>query len=160
MHIEYIHASKFGNGLQVAERFRQVMSESGSTVQLHHVRSVDPRHLDRADVYVFSSPGRMGRPLRAVRRFLAAIALPAGTEYGLLTTEATVQAPPTTTGGSGSEEPDPHQRVRPAMHEILQGKGLIPLAEQAIVVSGTKGPLQSGWEQDVAAFAERLTRSR
>ena len=48
------------------------------------------------------------------------------------------------------------QRVRPIMNEILQGKGLVKVAEDKILVTGIKGPLQEGWQAKVAAFAGRL----
>ena len=48
-----------------------------------------------------------------------------------------------------------HQRVRPIMNELLQGKGLVLLAEDKIHVTGLKGPLEEGWEQKVQAFAAR-----
>jgi hypothetical protein len=39
-------------------------------------------------VYVFSSPGRIGKPIGGMRRFLKKVKLPAGTRYAILTTEA------------------------------------------------------------------------
>ena len=78
MHIEYLHASKYGNGAQVAEEFRAHMAQRGVDVDIHHIHDVDPHHVATADLYVFSSPGRMGKPRGSMRRFLKKLSLPAG----------------------------------------------------------------------------------
>jgi hypothetical protein len=64
MKIEYLRASKFGNGAMVAEEFKQQMSLKGVAVDIHHIREIKPKDVPSADLYVFSSPGRMGRPIR------------------------------------------------------------------------------------------------
>ena len=67
MNIEYLHASKFGNGAAVAGEFRTRMATRGATVEVRHIREVRPAELPQADLYVFSSPGRMGRPIGGMR---------------------------------------------------------------------------------------------
>jgi hypothetical protein len=67
MKIEYVHASKFGNGAMVAEEFKRQMATRGVAVDVHHLREIAPTALPLADLYVFSSPGRMGRPIRGMR---------------------------------------------------------------------------------------------
>ena len=88
MKIEYVHASKFGNGAAVAEEFKKQMGDQGVGVDIHHVRELKRTAVAPADLYVFSSPGRIGRPIGTMRRFLKRLRLPAGTRYALLTTEA------------------------------------------------------------------------
>ena len=78
--IEYLHASKFGNGVKVAREFEEQMATKGVVVSVHHIRDVKPDDLAAADLYLFSSPGRYGRPIREVRRFLKDVTLPAGTK--------------------------------------------------------------------------------
>ena len=80
MKIEYLHASKFGNGAMVAEEFKQQMATRGVAVDVHHIREIAPKTLPSADLYVFSSPGRMGRPIRGMRRSLKDVTLPTGTK--------------------------------------------------------------------------------
>ena len=70
MKIEYFHASKYGNGARVAEEFRKQMAAQGVTVNVHHIRDVRPREMPPADLYLFSSPGRCGKPTWGMRRFL------------------------------------------------------------------------------------------
>ena len=121
MKIEYVHASKYGNGAAVAAEFAKRMTARGATVDVHHIRDASPRQLPPADLYLFSSPGRMGRPIGGMRRFLRKVDLTAGTKYA-----------------------------------VLQGKGLVTVAEDKVLVTGMKGPLEDGWQDKVEAFASRL----
>jgi hypothetical protein len=154
--IEYMHASKFGNGAMVAEEFSRQMAAKGVTVDVHHIRDARPGQLPSADLYLFSSPGRIGKPIGGMRRFLKKVGLPAGTKYAVLTTEAAPRPDKKTGKMPTEEELARYQRVRPIMNEILQGKGLVEVAEDKILVTGVKGPLEDGWQQRVAAFAARI----
>ena len=87
MKIEYYHASKYGNGIMVAEEFKKIMAAKGAIVNIHHIRDVKPKELAQADLYVFSSPGRIGKPIRGVRSILKKVQLPSGTKYAILTTQ-------------------------------------------------------------------------
>jgi flavorubredoxin len=109
MKIEYLHASKYGNGAMVAQEFSQQMAAHGVTVEVHHIREARPKQLPPADLYVFSSPARFGKPIVGMRRFLKKVELPAGTKYAILTTEAAPHpdrapgtCPPTRKWPSGS----------------------------------------------------------
>ena len=156
MRIEYLHASKYGNGAMVAEEFDKQMAAKGVTVDVHHIREARPDRLPTADLYLFSSPGRMGKPIGGMRRFLKKLRLPAGTRYAILTTEMAPQ-PDKKTGRIPTEEEQARwQRVRPIMNELLQGAGLVKVAEDKVHVTGLKGPLEGGWQKKVAAFAARI----
>lgn len=160
MRIEYLHASKFGNGAMVAAEFKRQMATEGVIVDVHHIRDVRPAELSPADLYVFSSPGRIGKPIGGMRRFLKKLQLPAGTRYAILTTEAAPK-PDKKTGQVPTEEAlAKWQRVRPIMNEILQAKGLVNVAEDKIHVTGLKGPLEEGWQKKVEAFVTRIPASR
>ena len=159
MKIEYLHASKFGNGAMVADEFKRLMAIEGVAVDVHHIRDVDPTTLAPADLYVFSSPGRMGKPIRRMRRFVKKMTLPEGTRYAVLTTEMTPQPDKRTGRVPSDEELAKRQRVRPIMNELLQRKGLVEVAEDKVLVTGLKGPLEDGWPQKVEAFAARLATS-
>jgi menaquinone-dependent protoporphyrinogen IX oxidase len=160
MRIEYLHASKFGNGAKVAAEFQRLMTNKGVRVAVHHIRDVSPAELSKADLYVFSSPGRFGRPIGRMRRFLDKVQLPAGTRYALLTTEAAPKAD-RKTGRMPTEEEliKQGQRVRPIMNEILQAKGLVKIAEHKVFVTGLRGPLAEGWHREVQAFVAELSTS-
>jgi hypothetical protein len=42
------------------------------------------------------------------------------------------------------------------MNEVLQGKGLVKVDEDKVLVTRVKGPLQDGWQDKVEAFVARL----
>ena len=71
----------------VAEKFSKQMAARGVTVEVHHIREAKPKELPPADLYLFSSPARYGKPIGGMRRFLKRVELPAGTKYAILTTE-------------------------------------------------------------------------
>jgi hypothetical protein len=152
MRIEYLHASKFGNGAMVAEEFKQQMATWGVAVDVHHIGEVSPKALPSADLYVFSSPGRMGRPIRGMRRFLKDVTLPADTRYALLTTEMAPRPDKKTGRMPTEEEICKFQHVRPIMDEALQRKNLVKVAEDKVYVTDLKGPLEEGWRGKVAVF--------
>ncbi len=156
MKIEYLHASKYGNGARVATEFQREMGAKGAEVDVHHIRELKPSELPPADLYVFSSPGRFGKPIRRMRRFLGDLTLPSGTRCAILTTEAAPR-PDKKTGRIPTEEElvNRGQRVRPIMAGILLEKGLVKVAEDKIYVTGLKGPLEQEWQEKVADFATR-----
>ena len=156
MRIEYLHASKYGNGAMVAEEFDKQLAAKGVTVNVHHIREARPDRLPTADLYLFSSPGRMGKPIGGMRRFLKKLRLPAGTKYAILTTEMAPQPDKKTGRIPTEEELAKWQRVRPIMNEILKGAGLVKVAEDKVHVTGLKGPPEEGWQKKVEAFAARI----
>ena len=159
MKIEYLHASKYGNGVAVASEFEKQMAARGVVVDIHHIREVTPTQLTPADLYLFSSPGRMGKPIGGMRRFLRKVNLPAGTRYAILTTELAPKPDKKTGRMPTEEELARWQRVIPVMSEILQGKGLVEVAEGKVLVTGLKGPLEEGWQEKVEAFVTRIPGS-
>ena len=155
MRIEYLHASVYGNGAKVAEEFRQLMSYRGAAVDVRHVREAKPEKLPPADLYLFSSPGRFGKPIKDMLCFVKKLQLAPGTKYALLVTELAPQ--PDKQGRMSSEEgPGKCQQVIPILNEMLQGKGLVKAAEGKVRVTGIKGPLEEGWQGYVEVFAEQF----
>jgi len=156
MKVAYYHASKYGNGAMVAEEFKKIMAGSGVTVSVQHVRDADPRNLPPADLYVFSSPGRIGKPKGDARRFLRKVRLEPGTRYAILTTQGAPRPDKKTGRLPTQQETDRWERIIPIMNELLQAKGLKKVAEGAVFVTGIKGPLEEGWQDKVAAFADQI----
>ena len=159
MKIEYLHASKFGNGAMVAAEFKKLMAAKGVSVEVHHIREVSPAELSPADLYVFSSPGRLGKPIGRMRRFLKKVRLPAGTKYAVLTTEAAPKPDKKTGRMPTEEELAKWQRVRPIMNEILQGKGLVKVAEDKVFVTGLKAVCGSRLQWPEAGCRRKGDRS-
>jgi len=156
MKIEYFHASKFGNGVKVADEFKRLMAARGVAVNVHHIREARPKELTPADLYVFSSPGRIGKPIGSMRRFLKKVRLEPGTKYAILTTEGAPQPNKKTGKMPTEEEIAKYERVRPVMNELLQAKGLKKVAEGNVLVTGMKGPLEEGWQKKVETFAAQI----
>jgi len=156
VNIEYFHASKHGNGAQVAEEFQRQMAAKGVTVNVHHVKNTKPKEIPPADLYVFSSPGRFGKPIGDMRGFLKKVNLPSGTKYAILVTELAPEPEKAIRIPTTEEELGKCQRVIPVMNEMLQKKSLIKVAEGKIFVTGIKGPLEANWQKEVEAFASRI----
>lgn len=154
--IEYFHASKYGNGADVAEEFKRRMAIRGVAVGVHHIREGRPDELPPADLYVFSSPGRFGKPKGEMRRFLKKLELPEGTRYAILTTELAPQPDKRTGRMPTEEEVARWQRVIPIMNELLEAKGLVKVAADRVLVTGIKGPLEEGWQAKVEALVARI----
>ena len=159
MKIVYYHASKFGNGALAAEEFKKIMAARGVTVGVQHIRDASPQDLPAADLYVFSSPGRFGKPKGNARRFLGKVNLEPGTRYAILTTQAAPKPDPKTGEMPTPQEQDRWERVIPIMNELLEAKGLVKVAQTAVLVTGLKGPLEEGWQTKVAAFAGQILSS-
>jgi hypothetical protein len=156
MNIAYYHASKFGNGAMVAEEFTKIMAARGVTVSVQHIRDANPKDLPKAGLYVFSSPGRFGKPKGNARRFLGKVSLAPGTRYAILTTQGAPKPDKKTGKMPTQEEQDRWERVIPIMNELLEAQGLTKVAEAAVLVTGIKGPLEEGWQAKVAAFADQI----
>ena len=158
MKIEYFHASKYGNGATVAEEFKKQMAAKGVTVNVHHVRDARAKEMPPADLYLFSSPGRFGKPIGDMRNFLKDARLPSGTKCAILTTELAPR--PDKSGRLPSEEElGKCQRTIPVMNQMLQEKGMVNVAQGKILVTGLKGPLEEGWQKKVEVFATQIAVS-
>jgi len=153
MKIEYFHASVYGNGAMVAEEFKKQMTAKGVLVDVHHIENAKPEAMPPADLYVFSSPGRFGKPIKEMRSFLKDLNLPKGTKFAILTTEPAPKPDKKTGKMPTDEEMNRYQHVISTMNEILLGKGLVKVAETKVFVTGLKGPLENGWQEKVLAFA-------
>lgn len=156
MNVEYFHASKYGNGAKVAEEFKSRMGSRGVAVNVHHIKDASAKALPPADLYVFSAPGRMGRPIGSMRRFLKHLDAPAGARCAILTTEGAPQPDKKTGKVPTEEELARVQKVIPIMSDLLKGAGLVEVAADKVLVTGMKGPLEDGWETKVDAFADRI----
>jgi hypothetical protein len=141
----------------VAQEFKAIMSVENDVVNVQHIRDAHPKAMPPADLYVFSSPARMGRPIGGMRRFLKNVRLPAGAGYAILTTEAAPKPDKKTGKMPTPEEIAKWQRVRPVMNELLAPKKLEKVAEGCVFVTGLKGPLEEGWQKKVKDFASLVS---
>ena len=156
MKIEYFHASKHGNGAKIAEEFQRQMAAKGVTVDVHHVKNIKPTEIPPADLYVFSSPGRFGKPIGDMHGLLKKANLTAGTKYAVLVTELAPEPDKAIRIPNTEEELGKCQRVIPVINEMLQKKGMVKVAEGKIFVTGIKGPLEANWQEEVETFVSRI----
>lgn len=91
-----------------------------SNCQRRHVRDADPADLPREDVYVFSSPGRMGKPKGNARRFLRKVRLESGSKYAILITQAAPRPGKKTGQMPTQEQQDRWQRIIPGSDRVRQ----------------------------------------
>jgi len=156
MKVGLYHASKYGNGAKVAEEFRKLMATKGHPVNIHHIKDSKPKELPQADLYVFVSPTRLGKPIGGMRSFLKKMTLPAGTKYALIATHGAPEPNKKTGKMPTAEEVEKYQRTIPIMDETLGSKELVKIADVKIFVVGLKGPLQEGWQEDLEAFTDQI----
>ncbi len=160
MRVEIIHASKYGNGKMVAEEIQRLMTSKGHQASVHDHGEARPRELPPADLYIFGTPARIGKPLGSMRRFIKKVDLPEGTRYALFATHGAPQ-PNKKTG----ELPSPEEQERwytsiPVLTEILSSKGLVKVADIRVFVKDLKGPLEDDWQAKVGSFVEQILRER
>ena len=158
MRIELFHASKFGNGAKVAEELRRLLQAEGHQVEVHHVKKANPKDVPPADIYIFGSPTRFGRPIGSMRRFVKKISLPQGTKYAVFATHADA-VPDKKTGKMPTEEEiERHRKTIPELDEALKAKGMVKVADKVFSVSveAMKGPLKDGWEENAREFADAV----
>jgi flavodoxin len=154
--IEYFHASHYGNGAMVAEEFKKQMVARGIAVNVHHINDAKPKEIPPADLYIFSAPGRLGKPIGSMRHFLKKAGVPAGARYAILATHSAPQPDKKTGKLPTEEEQAKWQRTIPILSEILGEKGLVKIAEAKIMVTSLKGPLEDGWQKKVEDFITQI----
>lgn len=158
MKIELYHASRYGNGAKVAEEFKRLMTVKGNEVNIHHIKDVNPKSPPHADLYVFGSPTRIGKPIGGMRRFLKKVKLPSGTRYAVFATYGAAK-PNKKTGNTLSEaEMERFRHTIPMMDEQLKAKGMVKVAEMKVFIQpeSLKGPLEEGWQVRVEAFVAQI----
>ena len=152
MKVEIFHCSKYGNGARVAEELQKLLILKGGDVNVHHIRDVKAKQLPRADLYIFGSPGRIGKPIGKMRRFLKKVDLPPRTRYAIFSTQGAARPNKKTGQMPTEEELAKWQRILPIMDELLQAKGLTKAAQMKFFVTDIKGPLQDDWQQKAEEF--------
>lgn len=156
MKIEIYFESKFGNGKRVVEKLAEDLTSKGYVVGLHHIDGVSPKEMPPVDLYVFSSPTRLGKPVGSMRRFTKKVKAPQGAKYALIATHGAAKPNKKTGLMPTPEEMEKWQRTLPIMEEILSQKGMVKIADLKVYVLDLKGPLEEGWESKVAAFADQV----
>jgi multimeric flavodoxin WrbA len=145
----------------VAEELRRVMEAKGHQMDVHHIDEAKPKEMPTADMYIFGSPTRFGRPIGSMRRFVKKVTLPPGTKYAVSATHAD-EMPDKKTGRMPTEEElNLKRKTIPDLDEILKEKGLAKVADRVFGVSvdTMKGPLKEGWQVKAMEFATAILGS-
>lgn len=137
------------------------METNGHQMSVHHIAGAKPKEMPSADLYIFGSPTRFGRPIGSMRRFIKKVTLPTGTKYAVFATHAD-DVPDKKTGRMPTEEElNRGRKTIPDLDEVLKGKGLVKVAEKVFNVSADtmKGPLKEGWQEKAREFATAIATS-
>jgi multimeric flavodoxin WrbA len=145
----------------VAMGLKRIMETKGHQMNVHHIDESKPKEVPLADLYIFGSPTRVGKPIGSMRRFAKKVSLPSGTKYAVFATHGD-SLPNKKTGQMPSEEE--LNRVRktiPVLDEILKEKGLVKIADKVFLVEAStmKGPLKEGWQGKADEFATAILES-
>jgi menaquinone-dependent protoporphyrinogen IX oxidase len=159
MKIAIYYDTKFGNNAKVAANLSGVLISRGHSAEVHRITEVKPKDIAPADLYVFSSPTRVGKPKGSMRRFLNKAQLPPNARYALIATHGAPRPNKKTGQMPTEQEMEKYQGTLRIMQEILAGKGP-KVAEMKLYVSSESmsGPLLEGWEKKVEEFAEKITK--
>jgi len=156
MKVAIYYESKSGNNQKIAERLGSLLSAKNHQVEVHHIDSVNPKNAPPADLYVFSSPTRIGKPVRSMRGFVKKINMPPGAKYVLIATHIVARPDKKTGKIPTPEEMAKWRRTIPVLDEIAREKGT-KIAEEKIFVMDMTGPLEEEWEKKVEALAEKIS---
>lgn len=161
MKVEVYHASKFGNGAAVAKELQRVLELKGHQTSVHHIDESSPKELPPADLYVFGSPTRFGRPIGSMRRFAKKVRLPPGAKYAVYATHGAAVPDKKTGRIPTDEEMSRLRKTIPVLDEILKEKGFLKVADKMFLVSAEelKGHLKDGWQGGVEEFANAILSS-
>ena len=135
---------------------QELLAAKGHSVSVHHIKEMRSKQAPQADLYVLSSPTRIGKPIRSMRGFAKKLALPAGSKYALIATYGAASPNKKTGVMPTEEELAKYRKNLSIMDGILGGKGATKVAELKVFVQDLKGPLEDGWEGKVAGFVEDI----
>jgi flavorubredoxin len=141
MKVQILYESKFGNGKKCVDYLQNVITEKGHEVKTNSFRDFKPNSIPQSELYIFSSPTRMGNVHGRVKKFLKKMDIPKGAEkYALMATYV-----------------DPKTKTLNTMEEIVKTKGMKKVTDGIkIKVNGMKGPLDDGYEEQLEEFVLKI----
>jgi flavodoxin len=143
MKINIFYASWFGNGKKVVEELAKILIEKNQDVKLFSIMEKSVDVFPEADLYIFSTPTRKFTLPANVKDFISSFVPPkTRTRYALMTTYM-----------------DPRTIGLKKMETILDSKGMLKAAGDFKVKSlGIKGPIEEGYSEKLAAFADEIVK--
>ena len=144
MNICITYFSKFGNGSICVEYLGKKLREAGHRVTVNSLIDVKPDALPKADLYIFSSPTRVGKAAGKMLKFLK--------RFQPTNPDARYVAMGTCA--------DPAAKTLDMISEVLDAKGLKKAMDGVLVtVVSLKGPLEESYQERLNAFAAALSSS-
>ena len=142
MNVCITYYSKFGNGVKCVEYVGESLKKKGNQVELLSVKAVKPDSLPSADLYIFSSPTRFGRPSGKMKKFLKELKIGnAEAKYALMGTFWEGQS-----------------KTIDILSQIMDEKGMTRACEGVLVKVGKiKGPLADDYQKTLDSFVEKLS---
>ena len=135
-----IYFSKFGNNKNISEKLAEMLREGGGEADVYSAADKLPGDLN-ADLFVFSSPTRMGNPPGKIKKTVRKIIPKAGAGFAVINS----------CGGADQT------KVPAVLGELAEGRGLKQTAEALLLtVTGMQGPLEEGYETKLKEFADKL----
>jgi flavodoxin len=143
MKINIFYSSWFGNGKKVVEELAKILIEKNQDVKLFSIMEKSADVFPEADLYIFSTPTRKFTLPANVKDFISSFVPPkTQTRYALMTTYM-----------------DPRTIGLKKMETILDSKGMLKAAgDFKVKALGIKGPIEEGYGEKLAAFADEIVK--
>ena len=143
MKIVIMYESKFSNGKKLVEELEEILKGKGQDVEIYSVRDIKPANLPSANIYVFSSPARIGMLPRNMKSFIRKFRLAKeGAKYALMTTYLV-----------------PGAKALESMEKLIEPKKMIKAADDfKVKVMDMKGPVEEGYREKLEKFADELVK--
>jgi flavodoxin len=142
MKIAIIYFSKFGNNKISSEKLSFLLQERGAETEIFSAADKLPKESD-ADLFVFSSPTRMGNPPGKIKKAVTKLSPKTGAGYAVVNTCA------------GAEQ----TKVPVVLGGLAEEAGLKKAAEGLLlIITDMKGPLEEGYEEKLKSFAGELLK--
>lgn len=139
MKIIIFYNSKFGNGKLVGEYMAKLLNEKNrkNNAKAYSVQESQPKQLEKADLYVFSSSTHIGNAPFKTRIFLKKLRKQNGAKYILVTTNLVPQK----------------AKTLKTMRDILLDKGFVEVKEPLVLrVDTMKGPLEKDYQKKIRDY--------
>ncbi|HME54388.1 MAG TPA: hypothetical protein VKM55_19335 [Candidatus Lokiarchaeia archaeon] len=155
MKIYIVYDSKFGNNKQVAEAIAALFND-GNEVHVHHAKTVKPKDAIDADMLIFGGPLRAGCISFTIKGWVTKFSKLQKTRHAKVNKVAAW-----CTHGKNTPETPPKfswNNIAPKWKKLLDRVSTEKTMPdiQPIVVDGMQGPLETGWQDIIATFVERI----
>lgn len=145
--VSIVYLTKYGNNRMCMEYLGERLQGLGHEVIIHSIDETKPDNVPRADLYVFSTPVRMGKLPGKMKRFAKRFSSRGG-RYALVVTHASDE-------NAGKWNPD---RTVAAMSELLREGGMGPTMDELRVrMKDMKGPPEDNYRGKLDSLAERIS---